>query len=441
MKKKSKVILLATHQINYFIISQYYSIQKGIDYDTDLFLLLESDERSKPLIPSNIMYYLFSKETLKSLRYTPILETIIPGSNHFPVFQFFKDHPYYTYYWNIEYDVYFHGNWDVFFKKFESTNADFISSHVEAYNSRPDWGWWSSLSLKTVSIEMTNWIKSFNPIYRISNTALRSLDALLRAGNSGHHEVLIATLLSNAGFLLMDFGGCGVFTPESIKNMFYQSYSGIDDFYSYSTMRYRPVFRPEYLQKIVEDNRLYHPVKSAFENTGSDGYGNNRKDFSYIKKIIKLLNNASISDCKSIIDVGSRGVDVISDLPLDVKVSLDLEKPLVVDGVKSITCNFFDFEPTELFDIVCCFQTLEHVPDVEAFTDKLFNITKKYVFISVPYKWPAGLCVEHVHDPIDEQKLASWTKRQPIIKEIITESNFSRLICIYRIKPLSFYKK
>ena len=430
METKKSVILLATHQINDMIISLYHSIKRGIDDDTDLFLLLEDKGQNVTLVPADVRYYLFSVDTLPLLGYIPIAETIIPGSNHFPVLQFYRDNPNYAFYWNIEYDVYFHGDWRVFFNALETSKADFISAHIETYNSRPLWGWWQSLFFKTVSIDASNWVKSFNPIYRISNAALKYLDAILREGNSGHHEAMIATLLSNAGFTLLDFGGCGAFTPESLVNRFYHSCLGMDDYYRHSTMRYRPVFSREYLNKIGVNNLIYHPLKDDNEVAVYNAYD----DFGYVKRVIELLTKASIAGCESILDVGSRGVDVISGLPLKVKVSLDLEKPLVAEGVESIVGDFLTYSTEELFDIVCCFHTLEHIPDVSAFTDRLFAMTKKYVFISVPYKLPVGLCAEHIHDPIDEVKLASWTTRQPIIKEIINEQTLPRMICIYKEK-------
>ena len=434
MKTKTSVVLLATHLMNDFIISQYNAIKSGIDDDTDLIVLLEDKEQNVSLVPADIKYYLFSVDSLKKLGYIPIEKTITPGSNHFPVLQFYREYPNYDYYWNIEYDVYFHGNWRVFFREFETSKADFISSHIETYNIRPDWGWWKSLSFRTVSIDEPNWVRSFNPIYRLSNDALKYLEAKFCEGNSGHHEAILATLLSNVGFTLLELGGCGVFTPESLENRFYQSYRGIDDFYRHSTMRYRPIFSKEYLDKIVEDNKIYHPLKDTKEAAEFNKELNSLKDDNYDKRIIKLLTKAAVTGCESILNVGYNSGDVISNLPLKVKVNFDLEKPLVAAGVENITGDFLTYAPEELFDIVCCLQTLEHVPNVTEFADRLFAMTKKYVFISVPYKWPAGLCAEHVHDPVDEVKLAKWTKRQPIFREIIEDQMLSRMICIYRIK-------
>ena len=161
-----------------------------------------------------------------------------------------------------------------------------------------------------------------------------------------------------------------------------------------------------------------------------------RKNHVYTRRVIKLLEEFSDGGCESIIDVGSRGVDIMTGLPLKRKVSIDLEKPLVADGVESVQGDFFDYQPNEQFDIVCCMQVLEHVPEVEKFTEKLFAIARKYVIISIPYKWPAGSCKRHIHDPVDEEQMAIWTKQAPIVIEVVAEKTFSkkgkRMICVYQ---------
>jgi len=256
-----KVILLATHVISRSIISQYHTLKKSLAKQTDLFLLLE-DIDIKIQFPEDIQVYTFSIDTLKELKYKPIAETIIPGSNHFPVLQFYRDFPDYDYYWNIEYDVHFHGNWRIFFNAFEAIDADFVSAHIEYFCQRPDWCWWDTLYLKTLSIPQLEYIKSFNPVYRISNRALSCLHKTLCEENSGHHEVFIPTILNIAGFSLLDYGGVGNFTPPTFKNRFYYSPPMPDDYYTDATMRFRPPFNREEIESTPCDNKLYHPVKS-----------------------------------------------------------------------------------------------------------------------------------------------------------------------------------
>jgi hypothetical protein len=232
MNNGREAILFATHKINEFILSQYCTLKKSTTEQNDLFLLLEDDERIKMRLPGDVQSYTFSVDTLNELQYEPIAETIIPGSNHFSVLQFYRDFPNYDYYWNIEYDVYFHGEWNAFFNAFENVDADFISSHIEYFRQRPLWSWWRSLHLKTLSIPQSEYIKSFNPIYRVSNKALSYLHQVLYDKNSGHHEALISTVLHNAGFSLFDCGGLGYFTPIEFKNRLYYSQPLTDDYYT-----------------------------------------------------------------------------------------------------------------------------------------------------------------------------------------------------------------
>jgi len=254
-----QVILLSSHLFNEFIIAQYNKLQEAINSNIDLFLLIENEDSF--VIPDYIKYYPFDVDTINNLHYEPIEETLIPGSNHFPVLQFYRDFPDYDYYWNIEYDVYFHGDWHIFFDDFKTVNSDFIASHIEYYRQRPFWYWWYTINLKTLSISQTEYIKSFNPIYRISNKALNYLHKVLCDENSGHHEVFIPTVLNNSGFSLLDYGGIGNFTPPEFKNRFYLSPPRLDDYYTGTTMRFKPGFDLDEFKQITKDNLLYHPVK------------------------------------------------------------------------------------------------------------------------------------------------------------------------------------
>lgn len=163
-----------------------------------------------------------------------------------------------------------------------------------------------------------------------------------------------------------------------------------------------------------------------------DGYSSVRRNLNYTKRLVELLAEYADKNDESILDVGSRGVDLISHLHFRRKVSIDLVDPLVMEGVVGLKQDFFDYNPYEMFDIVGCFQTLEHIVRVQDFTDKLFALSRKYVFISVPYKWRRGLCKYHVHDPVDDVKLALWTNRTPIFHELVTDGKYERLICVYK---------
>jgi hypothetical protein len=113
-------------------------------------------------------------------------------------------------------------------------------------------------------------------------------------------------------------------------------------------------------------------------------------------------------------------------------VSLDLRRPYVAEGVESVTCDFLQYDPECRFDLVTCFQVLEHVPEPAAFARKLIQIGEVAI-VSVPYKWKKGSSRNHLHDPVDERKMKKWFGRDPDFAYVARELNsVGRLIHVYR---------
>lgn len=257
--KKINAFLLVTHLINDEILNRYHKLQREVKGLGELFLLLhrEADSaESTQKFPPDIIPYIFNTDTLNELEYEPIAETITPGSNHFATLQFFLDNPGFEYYWVIEYDVVYKGNWSYLFQNFDSQEADFISSNIRRFSDMPGWYWWNSLHLENM-VDERQLIRSLNPICRLSKRALILLNTLLKGRlNWGHHEVLIPTVLRQHGLEILDFGGDGEFVLPGFKDKFYISPSQ----HSGGTVRYAPpISRGEFRTK----NRLYHPVKTT----------------------------------------------------------------------------------------------------------------------------------------------------------------------------------
>lgn len=98
-------------------------------------------------------------------------------------------------------------------------------------------------------------IRSFNPIYRISNWALKLLDLVLKGRESwGHNEVLIPTVLNYYGLSLLDMGGKGSFVPSGFEEKFYLM---PDD--DPGSLRHAPAIGTE---EVRIKNKIYHPVKT-----------------------------------------------------------------------------------------------------------------------------------------------------------------------------------
>ena len=208
--------------------------------------------------------YEFDLHSVSALGLPFLIESkLIPGSIHLPLIQFARSHQF-AHYWFIEYDVRFTGDWKKLFEYFEGSNADFLSSHVMRYSNLPKWFWWKSLSHRRESVADAKKIRSFNPIFRISHQALRYIDNAQKNGWVGHNEVLIATLLHQAGFKIRDFGGIGEFVAAADHNRFYLDSGPVPhrDMVVKGSLRFRPAYRFVWFRP---RNKLYHPVKWSFQ--------------------------------------------------------------------------------------------------------------------------------------------------------------------------------
>lgn len=253
-----QAFLILTDKTTDDVLQIYNAICNATKRMGETFILYHQKGRSLPRRIKKTSHFAFGDSILTEANYLPIGFNLVPGNNHFPVLQFAKENPNYDYYWCIEDDVRFSGKWQVFFNEISQFSQSFISSHIRTSTEEPEWYWWNTLAHPYTVIPFKDRIRSFNPIYRISNAALRCIDGALQNYWCGHHEVLLPTLLHNNEFEIMDFGGDGQFVPSVCRNKFYVNNtcrkSGI---LTDGTMRWRPVFK----EIGPLQNKLYHPVK------------------------------------------------------------------------------------------------------------------------------------------------------------------------------------
>ena len=187
----------------------------------------EYKNTSKLLIPEHINLYEIDISEIWNYGYLPIYRTLFPGSCHYAVINFYKKYPNFCYYWFVEYDVYFTGNWSLWYRH------------------------------NDVGYPLSQCVKGFNPICRYSNRALSYIDRYQKEGHSAHSEVMITTCLHNAGFKIGDLGGTGEFTPDGWRNKYYVQGIGVNN----GTMRWRPEFSREEIEALGTRNKLFHPLK------------------------------------------------------------------------------------------------------------------------------------------------------------------------------------
>ena len=250
-----QAVLYLTNKSNEWTLSAFHALEQSLQGMADVYFAYHQQGDVLPVSLQNIEnLFVFTSDVLKELGYTPIERgRLMPGSNHFPLLKFYKENQGYDYYWLVEDDVRFSGEWKDFFGSFASCTSDFLSSVIETKAENPTWYWWTSLKTGNEVIAEEKLLKSFNPIYRLSSQALVCIDAHLRIGWMGHYEVLLPTLLYNKGFFLEDFGGEGTFVRPENNAKFY------DD----TSMRIAPVLPDD------RKNYLFHPVKE--EKVRQDG--------------------------------------------------------------------------------------------------------------------------------------------------------------------------
>lgn len=257
-----EVILLSTHFVNNFILDNYISLREQLDENKyDVILLVNLEKEFLSYVPKTIKVYRTDSDSINQLGYNPIEETLLPGSCHFPVLRFFLDNPNYKFYWFVEYDVVFTGNWATLMDDCDRNllDYDFLSCQMEKFDYEKNriWPWWYRSNY--LPYDLNDCVKAFNPICRYSEKALAYLDSFQKKGFSAHSEVLISTSLYHAGYKIGDFGGHGEFVPQGYERKFYipdkKDING-------GTMRYRPVYTMDEILKLNLPNKLFHPLKS-----------------------------------------------------------------------------------------------------------------------------------------------------------------------------------
>lgn len=177
--------------------------------------------------------------------------------------------------------------------------------------------------------------------------------------------------------------------------------------------------------------------QKAFKTFQSGAYWRKRRDllsYHYFHFLIRCLG----AEARSLVDVGSGNAPYLDWFDwIPERVSVDLHVPYQSAGVRGLKGNIHELAFPHRFDICTCLQVLKNVPDAGAFAHRLMEIGK-VVLISVPYKWPKGSNKHHVHDPVDEKKVARWFGRKPdyqiLVREPFVSRQSTRLFALYDVE-------
>lgn len=256
-------VLWMTHVWNEELKAEFESILHTHDQDSiEVWLILDS--RTPGVTDLTRRYrrchVIVEEELFSRLPYPGLAGEGLYHNVHFPLLDFYFAHPEYDYYWMIEFDVRYTGDWGTFLRSFGTCDHDLITSHIRRFQKEPRWWWWDSLHHPAKTIDRASYVRSFNVIYRISNRALAWIHSALEDGWRGYPEVVLPTLLYTNGYTLLDFGGDGEFTVPGAENRCYTSGSTRDGVPNpFCTMRWRP----SRAKAGIYRNKIYHPVKPS----------------------------------------------------------------------------------------------------------------------------------------------------------------------------------
>ncbi len=174
--------------------------------------------------------------------------------------------------------------------------------------------------------------------------------------------------------------------------------------------------------------RLLRPEADRQPSAPNGGYWQRRKTMRYYAEVLRLARQYAPA-ARSVLDVGPNGTPLVCELDwIASKTVIDL----CAQSIPGVTClqgDFLNYTPREPFDLVLCLQVLEHIGPAAEFSQKLLA-AGQLAIVSVPYRWPEGICKHHVQDPVDEAKLQGWMQQPLLEHRIIRDGARDRLIAV-----------
>jgi len=257
-KDERTLIVFQTHILTQPILDEFLRIQAVADRQTTVKLFYDNtaSDFDFSLLRCEEDFFLFNRKDVFDFFNIECISDNFYGNANLPLLYFSCQNPEYKFYWVVEYDVRFSGEWKFFIDSFRSTDADLLGTTLCSKEFYPEWFHWDSVEPPETE-DSLEFIRGFFPVVRYSQLACRLLVTAYHDGWRGHFEGLVPTVLYSRGCTIEDIGGDGEFTPVERLKLFYSNSPG-----KWSLSPGTFVYRPDVsLQTIVPDT-LYHPVKS-----------------------------------------------------------------------------------------------------------------------------------------------------------------------------------
>ena len=158
-------------------------------------------------------------------------------------------------------------------------------------------------------------------------------------------------------------------------------------------------------------------------------YYHRRKKTHYLRQVEEIVNECD--NCVSMLDVGGGHMGFLFRFDYPQRTLVDSDdiqyfpgNPEDIDYIKR------DFLTVDIpqHDIVTCLQVIEQVDQKHLFAQKLYDVARKCLIVSIPYLWDVG---DH-HDGLNESHILDWFPVPP--DRVISSPNIkkcNRLICVW----------
>jgi hypothetical protein len=260
------VVAYCIHRIGPSTARELRKLEQEVPPEFDMFVLGCCNDSCSldSLRTDRIRVATYVRDELRTLPYPARISTTdwgtMRGSPDLTLMKFFWDHSAYRYYWFIEYDVRFTGNWETLFDSVASSDADILCANIERWHPNSTWVHWATFQTGKEKVEEQNYMMGFLPVCRVTSRALRHIDNRLQEGWNGHPEAVWLTALNHGRYKIEEIGGDSPFTPPERKGRYY-GFGIIKALGRLGTFNAWPVYAdssnfPAYVKDV-----LWHPVK------------------------------------------------------------------------------------------------------------------------------------------------------------------------------------
>ena len=199
---KNTVILFCCHFLSPEIEREFSRLKKCCDKDFDVVLSYDCSGDIDRL-SRDFSSHLFTVDQIKKMGYGFSDHEGIWYHPEYAIIDYYLRNPHYDFYWRIEYDVQFGGDWGDFFRYFFDNKADLLGTYIKAHKDDPHWLWWNAINFK---VDQDCLRGMFFPVVRFSRRSLAYLDEKYRDGASGFCEIIVPTLLNMERMNIEDIG-------------------------------------------------------------------------------------------------------------------------------------------------------------------------------------------------------------------------------------------